>query len=189
MKTHRLSFVVAMLGLLPAVRSWAQPYYAAPPAASPPPAEEVVSRHVGVGYKIGNGLGFVGADLLIEPIEHLTFDLQANWYSASSNSETVKGFGVAPAVQFHFKGGQVSSAYIGAGYLYARLSQNEVTASAQGAFMNAGYEWRWSNGLGILLGGGIAHLGSVRATDGFTTVETKGGTFPNLEVGFRYLFL
>src|SRR4051794_3413570 len=76
MKTHRLSFVVAMLGLLPAVRSWAQPYYAAPPAASPPPAEEVVSRHVGVGYKIGNGLGFVGADLLIEPIEHLTFDLQ-----------------------------------------------------------------------------------------------------------------
>jgi hypothetical protein len=157
--------------------------------APPPTVEEVVSRHVGVGYKIGNGLGFVGADLLVEPVEHLTFDLQANWFSASSNGDTATGFGLAPAVQFHFKGGQVSSAYVGAGYLYARLALNDVVASAQGGFFNAGYEWRWTNGLGILLGGGIAHLTSVHATDGINTVETKGGTFPNLEVGVRYLFL
>jgi len=189
MKTYRLSFVVAALAALPAVRASAQPYYAAPPASPPPAPEEVVSRHVGVGYKIGNGLGFLGADLLIVPVEHLTFDLQANWYSAASNNDTVKGFGLAPAVQYHFKGGQVSSAYIGVGYLYARMSLNEVTASAQGGFMNAGYEWRWSNGLGILLGGGIAHIGGVERSDGVTTVTTQGGTFPNLEVGLRYLFL
>jgi hypothetical protein len=58
-----------------------------------------------------------------------------------------------------------------------------------GGFFNAGYEWRWTNGLGVLLGGGIAHLTSVHATDGINTVETRGGTFPNLEVGVRYLFL
>ena len=148
-----------------------------------------MSRHVGVGYKVGNKLGFVGADLLIEPVEHLTFDLQASWFNTASNSDTLKGFGLAPAVQYHFKGGQVSSAYIGAGYIYARMSLNDLTASSQGGFLNAGYEWRWANGLGILVGGGFAHVSSVRKTDGFATIVAEGGTLPNLEAGLRFLFL
>jgi hypothetical protein len=63
------------------------------------------------------------------------------------------------------------------------------TSSATGEFFNAGYEWRWSSGLGILLGGGINHLCQVKATNGVETVETPGGTNPNLEVGLRYMFL
>src|SRR6185295_12358940 len=100
---------------------------------------------------------------------------------------SAKGFGVAPAVQYHFKGGQVSSAYVGAGYLYAQITLNQETASAQGGFLNAGYEWRWSNGLGILVGGGFAHVTSLEKTDGYITVSSKGGTFPNLEAGLRFL--
>jgi hypothetical protein len=80
-------------------------------------AEAVASKHVGVGYKIGNGLGFVGADLIISPVDHVTLDLQANWFSASSGGTTANGYGIAPAVQFHLFKGQVSSLGGGIGYL------------------------------------------------------------------------
>jgi len=152
-------------------------------------AEDVASKHLGVGYKIGNGLGFVGGDILVSPIDHLTFDLQANWFSATSSGTSANGYGLAPAVQFHFFKGQRSSPYIGVGFLYATLTLDGITSSATGEFFNAGYEWRWSSGLGILLGGGINHLGQVKATNGVETVETPGGTNPNLEVGLRYMFL
>ena len=41
-------------------------------------AEATARKHVGVGFKIGNGMGFVGGDLIISPIDHLTLDLQAS---------------------------------------------------------------------------------------------------------------
>ena len=50
-------------------------------------------------------------------------------------------------------------------------------------------EWRWSNGLGILLGGGPAYLREIEATDGVTTISRKGGLYPNLEAGLRFLFI
>jgi hypothetical protein len=195
---QRLVIVVGALVLTPAVSSRAQP--APPPAPAPypysypyppppPHPEEVVTKRVGLGYKIGNGMGFVGGDVIIAPVDHLTFDLQANWVSVSSGGERATGYGLAPGAQFHFNAGSVSSAYIGLGYLYATLSLNGVTASGQGGFFNAGYNWQWSSGLGILLGGGVGYLASVRATDGVSTVERKGGAVPNLEFGLRYMFM
>ena len=59
-----------------------------PPAQAP---EESISKHVGVGYKIGNGLGFVGGDIIISPVDHLTLDLQANWFSFANGSERASG--------------------------------------------------------------------------------------------------
>jgi hypothetical protein len=118
-------------------------------AQSAESAEAVASKHVGLGYKIGNGLGFVGADLIISPIDHVTLDLQANWFSASSGGTTANGYGVAPAVQFHLFKGQVSSPYLGLGYLYATLTLDSVTASASGGFANVGYEWRWQSGISL----------------------------------------
>lgn len=82
-------------------------------------AEAVVSKRLGLGYKIGNGLGFVGADVIISPVDHVTLDLQANWFSASGNGATANGYGFAPAVQFHLFKGQVSSPYLGLGYIYS----------------------------------------------------------------------
>lgn len=49
---------------------------------SPPPApaepEEPSSKRLGLGYKIGNGLGFVGADVIVNVVDHLSLDLQVN---------------------------------------------------------------------------------------------------------------
>jgi hypothetical protein len=158
-------------------------------AQNEPAAPPIVHKRIGAGYKIGNGLGFVGGDLIIAPVEHLSLDLQANWFSAASGDSSASGYGLAPALQFHLFDGQVSSPYAGVGYIYATLSLDGVTASAQGVFANVGYEWRWDSGFGILLGGGVGHLGAIRATNGVQTVEAPGGTHFNLEVGFRFMFL
>lgn len=155
--------------------------------ASEEPA--VASKRLGVGYKAGNGLGFVGADVIISPVDHLTFDLQANYFSAKTNSGTASGYGLAPAIQGHLFKGQVSSPYIGLGYVFASLSLDNVSASASGVFGNVGYEWRWESGLGIILGAGVGHLGTVHATNGVETLDAPGGTYFNLETGLRFMFM
>jgi hypothetical protein len=57
--------------------------------------EVEASKKLGVGYKIGNGLGFVGADVIIVPVEHLSLDLQGNYLSYSSGSVSASGYGLA----------------------------------------------------------------------------------------------
>lgn len=171
--------------MMVAVVASSGPTFAQNQQSAPP----VARKRMGVGYKIGNGLGFVGGDLIIAPIPHLTLDLQANWFSMSSGSSSATGYGLAPSVQGHLFDGQVSSPYAGLGYVYATLSLDGVTASAQGVFANLGYEWRWESGLGILLGGGVGQLGAINATNGVETISSPGGTHFNLEVGLRYMFL
>jgi hypothetical protein len=154
--------------------------------AAPP----VVHKHLGVGFKIGNGMGFVGGDILISPIPHLTLDLQASYLSTGVNGGgTASGYGLAPTIQGHLFSGQRSSPYVGVGLLYATLTLDNVTASASGVVGNIGYEWRWTSGLGILLGAGLGHLGTIHATDGVTTIDSPGSTHFNIEAGLRYMFL
>jgi hypothetical protein len=153
--------------------------------------EELPShKYIGIGFKIGNGMGFVGGDVIISPVNHLTLDLQANYLSTGvTGGGTATGYGLAPTLQGHLFSGQVSSPYLGVGALYATMSMEGVTASASGVVANAGYEWRWASGLGILLGGGIGYLGNIHATDGVTTVDAPGGSRFNIEAGLRYMFL
>jgi hypothetical protein len=173
------------------------PGYPPPPGYVPPgyaPAVAVSApappaKRVGIGYKVGNGLGFIGGDILIAPVEHLVLDLQANYFSYSTSGSTASGYGLAPAVQGRLNAGQVSSPYLGAGYLYARLTLGNVTSSGSGFFVNAGYEWRWVSGLGIIVGGGLCRLSELTATDGITTIHRAGGFGPNIEAGLRYMFL
>jgi hypothetical protein len=178
------------------------PYYAPPPGTAPyyPAAPGGVARppvtpekHLGVGYKIGNGIGFVGADIIIAPIPHLALDLQANYASVTVSNgfstQTATGYGLAPAIQGRLYEGQVNTPYVGAGFVRVSLKAFDVTASGNGFFANVGYEWRWDSGLGILLGGGIAHLNSVHATNGIDTIDRGGLTAFNLEAGLRYMFL
>jgi hypothetical protein len=155
----------------------------------PPRDPPATATHLGLGYKIGNGLGFVGGDLIISPAPHLVFDLQANTFSANTTSGTATGYGLAPAVQGYLREPGVSTPYFSLGYLYATLALSGVTASLHGFFLNAGYEWKWTSGFGILLGGGVAYFASLKATDGVTTIEQSGGAHFNLEVGFRFMFL
>ena len=143
MKSSVVWFCVTAMALIVAGRTaraqQQQPYPQQPypqqayPQQPSENAEEVASKHLGVGYKIGNGLGFVGGDILVSPIDHLTFDLQANWFSATSSGTSANGYGLAPAVQFHFFKGQRSSPYIGVGLLYATLTLDGITSSADRA--------------------------------------------------------
>ena len=155
-------------------------------------AEETAPHPVGIGYKIGNGLGFVGADLLLRLVPHVVFDLQANYISVSERayggpSQTVTGYGLAPTVQFQLKP-IGHTPYLGIGMVYVHESLNDVTASATGLLVNGGYEWRFASGVGVLVGAGFADVGEVSATNGTTTVARAGGFFFNLEAGVRYYF-
>jgi hypothetical protein len=154
-------------------------------------AEETEPRLIGVGYKIGNGLGVVGGDVIVRAIPHVTFDLQANFMIASSadpGGASATGIGLAPTVQLQWSP-VGHTPYLGLGPVYARLSSGDITASAFGVVFNAGYEWRFASGMGILVGAGAGHLGEIHATNGIDTVSAAGGWFFNLEAGVRYYFL
>jgi hypothetical protein len=157
--------------------------------SNPAHAEETEPHLFGVGYKIGNGLGFLGADVIIRGIPHVTFDLQANYFSVSSTgTDSASGYGLAPTVQLQWSP-VGHTPYLGLGYVYAHVSSGQATASASGFLINAGYEWRFASGIGILVGGGAAYLGNIQATNGVDTISVAGGWHPNLEAGLRYYFL
>jgi len=154
---------------------------AAPSAAR---AEEVVQRKIGVGYKIGNGLGFEGGDVVLRLLPHVVFDLQANYVASSEAS----GFGVAPTVQLDLKS-IGHTPYVSAGVIYAQLSNADVAVHVTGFVANAGYDWRFASGIGVMVGGGFGDVASVHVTRGDATdVDTRTGVRLNLEAGVRYFF-
>jgi len=144
---------------------------------------------LGVGYKIGNGLGFLGGDIVISPAPHIALDLQGNTFSAATTSGTATGYGLAPALQIYFNQPGISTPYTSVGYVFAKLSLGNVNASASGFFIDAGYEWKWSFGMGIIVGGGVCYLGNIKATDGYTTINKDAGLIPSIEAGIRWMFL
>lgn len=121
---------------------------------------------LGIGYKLGNGIGFTGADLIVNPLPNVSLDLQAGLAEGT--------FGVAPAIQLHLD--PLSGPYIGAGYQYVR--GNATVASNHGAFANVGWQFRPITNVGVLVGVGYQQL--LRPT-------TEGGL--NIEAGVRYFFM
>jgi hypothetical protein len=163
---------------------------AAPVATVATAPSEDARKRLGVGYKIGNGLGFVGGDVIINIVDHLSLDLQAHRLSFDAGPDgTATGWGLGAEAQLFLKAGQVSSPYLGLGLATAHLSLQDVTGSATGYFANLGYEFRWSWGLGILLGAGAGYIGSVHATSPEASISTSGGAYFNIEGGLRYMFL
>ncbi len=149
--------------------------------------EATAIRRVGLGYKIGNGIGFTGADVIINPMPHLVLDLHSAYFTLETVNDTSTGFALAPAIQGELRA-QGSTPYAAVGLQYVHISVGEVTASGKGFFANLGYEWKWPSGLGILLGGGIQHLNEIEAHDATHAIKTGGKTAPNLEFGVRYMF-
>ena len=173
-------------GRVPAARvrvpAWHLRVPAAAAAASPPVAE----KKLGVGFKIGDGLGFLGADVIVAPVEHLALDAQINYQSYGG----ARSIGYVAEVQGRFMGGQRSTPYMGVGFLHDTLTMGSDSASTSGFVANVGYEWRWDQGLGILLGAGVNHAPQVTVSDGgFFGVTKFGGWNPNIEFGVRWMFL
>jgi hypothetical protein len=165
---------------------------AAPNAAR---AEETDAQPFGIGYKIGNGIGFVGADAIVRAIPYVAFDLQANYLSISQADQgtgttvTATGYGFAPTVQGQLKP-VGHTPYLGLGFAYAHLSLGGTSGSVSALLVNAGYEWRFASGVGVLVGGGIQDIGSVHlvSADGSSSISEAGGAHFNLEAGVRYYF-
>ncbi len=136
----------------------------------------------GVGYKVGNGVGFTSLDLLVSPIPRLTIELQAAYLPDFDS-----GYGVLPALVGSLKK-TGSTPYVKAGAIYVTATDDQATASGTGVFANIGYEWKLDSGLGIQLGGGINYIGEITAVSGNTVVTLGGEAAPNLELGLRYRF-
>jgi len=181
----RLSLVSSVFSLAFVLASLAGPNAAR--------AEETDAQPFGVGYKIGNGIGFVGGDLIVRAVPYVAFDLQANYLSVSvdqgtGTSATASGYGFAPTVQAQLKP-VGHTPYLGLGFAYVHLSLADVTGSASALLVNAGYEWRWASGVGVLVGGGIAEIGSINAmSSNGSSISESGGLHFNLEAGVRYYF-
>lgn len=157
-------------------------------------AEETDAQPFGIGYKIGNGIGVLGADAIVRAIPYVSVDLQANYLSESVNNgygatQTATGYGFAPTIQAQLKP-VGHTPYLGLGFAYVHLTLGDVTGSASALLVNAGYEWRFASGVGILVGGGIADIGSIHAmsADGSSSISESGGVHFNLEAGVRYYF-
>jgi hypothetical protein len=161
--------------------------YAYPPPPLPPPPEpQVPEKKLGVGFKIGDALGFLGADVIVAPVEHLAIDAQIN-YQGYGGATSI---GYVAELQGRFMGGQRSTPYVGVGFLHDTLTMGKDSQSTSGFVANVGFEWRWNQGLGILLGGGVVHAPQVTVSDGGLFGVTKfGGWNPNLEFGVRWMFL
>jgi hypothetical protein len=151
-------------------------------APQPPPPPESPEM-VGVGYKMGKGIGFLGADVIFSPVPHFGIDIHAAWIDGFDSA-----YALAPALQGYLKP-RGSTPYAAVGLQYVHATLGDATASGTGFFANVGYEWKWPSGLGLIVGGGVQYLEEVTATDGATTVTTGGGFNPNLEFGVRYRFL
>jgi hypothetical protein len=169
--------------------------YVAPPPVAPTPAIYVApppppEKHFGIGYKLGDGIGLLGADLIINPVPHLSVDLYGTYVSiAASNGQSGSGYAAAPELQAHLFEGRRSTPYVGVGLQYVHLTLGSAVGSGTGGFANVGYEWKWTNGLGIQLGAGVQYLQKVTATNGNVMLTTGGAVNPNLEFGIRYMFL
>ena len=155
-------------------------------ADEPPP-----DHRVGVGYKIGNGLGYLGADVLVHPIDHITIDLQANFGSADTGDGTgrsANAYALAPALHLELRP-TGSTPYLAVGLLYLHLSLDNVDASATGVFANVGWNWKWQSGPGIMVAAGVRHLPRIESTDSNATIDKQGQTAFNIEAGFHFMFL
>jgi hypothetical protein len=176
MKTHRkVSSVLGAFLLVTAA--------IAGPGKKTARAQEIQARKLGVGYKIGNGIGFAGGDVVLRLIPHVVFDLQASYASAGG----MTGYGLAPTVQLQLNE-LGHTPYLGAGIQHANLSDEYRGGYATGFVVNAGYEWRFASGVGVLVGGGIQDLGTLHVTKGTATGTASGGAHLNLEAGVRYFF-
>jgi hypothetical protein len=149
-------------------------------------AEETQSHWVAVGYKVGNGLGFVGGDLIVR-LPHVELDLHAAYSSDSLGTVTATGYGLAPVAHLQLKA-VGHTPYLGLGLIYSHATLEGMSGSSSGPLFTAGYNWRWASNFGVLVGGGIARLSGMTLSNGLVTYGVEEGVRPVLEAAVRYYF-
>lgn len=141
-------------------------------------------RTLGAGYKVGNGHGLYGGEMLARATPRLWFVL----YAGATWEEGGKGLALVPTVQANLRGGDVSTPYASLGVEYATVRFDDVWAHGFGFLINAGYEWHLRDGLALQLGVGVRAMREVQGSRDMTTVAQPAFISPNAEIGLRYRF-
>ena len=150
---------------------------AAPVAAEP--LAPVATPWLAAGYKVGNGLGFAGVDLVVQPLERWALDLQL--------AQSPIGVDLAPSLQYHLD--PASGTYVSLGYNRTALEIFGQGRARNGLFANVGRQWRPWPRLGVVAGVGY-QVGLPSTDEVFgQTVHTAGWGAVNFEFGLRYYFL
>jgi hypothetical protein len=189
MKTNRGHFLLSFIGVIAVVLGL---------GGRPARCEEVVERKLGVGYKIGNGIGFEGGDLIYRAFPHVSFELQINYCALNDSlpdgsALTFSGIGFAPAVHAQLRP-LGHTPYLSAGLIYVRMDASHEgasvgTTSGTGFFANVGYEWRFASGIGVIVGAGANDIVTLHAETAFASASKTGNEVSlNLEGGVRYYF-
>jgi hypothetical protein len=145
-------------------------------------APDTASRWFGVGWHVGNGLGPMGADVIVA-WPHLALELQVAYIHEDDGVFAVTGYAFAPAVRAYlFAAGSSPFAAVGASLEQRR---DGFASTQRGAlFANLGYEFRFESGVGLLAGLGGGWVGP----SGGVGSRREPGFGPNIELGLRYFF-
>jgi hypothetical protein len=151
--------------------------FAAPALGEPlPPAAQPM---FGAGYKVGNGLGLAGVDLVLQPLARWGLDVQI--------ARSAIGVDVAPALQYHLD--PASGTYVSLGYNRTALEVFGQPLGRNGLFANIGRQWQPWPKVGVIAGVGYqVALSSTDVVFG-QTVHSAGWGAVNFEFGLRYYFL
>ena len=139
---------------------------------------------VGLGYHPGNFIGPFAFDVIVRPLPHITFDLQAGYSKEGLLDGRV---GLAPQLQWEFWRGP-QTPYLGLAYRYGRVWLGGAAAASNGGFLIGGSQMRWRFGLGLLFGVGVLYKAPIDLQTATGAYSSQGGLFGTYEVGARYFF-
>lgn len=129
------------------------------------------------GYKVGNGLGLLGADVVVMPAARWALDLQL--------AKSATGVDFAPALQYQFDN---AGDYVALGYERTAYEVLGQVMGRNGLFANVGRQWQPLPWLGVIAGIGYQYGFGARDTVADQTVDTPGYGGLNVELGVRYVF-
>jgi hypothetical protein len=141
---------------------------------------------------IGNGLGFLGAGVVVAPWRQLTFELQVSHLEGQTSPPTDQnpiGWGVAPLVRAYWWPDGTIVPYAAAGGAVTRLTYRSLAWTTTGLFATAGVEWRTDDqSWRFLAGAGFRYSPAVSVSDGSGWIHEDRYLGINLELGMRYMF-
>jgi hypothetical protein len=155
----------------------ALPLLTAPALAEP--VAPAATPWLAAGYKIGNGLGPAGVDLVVQPLPRWGLDVQI--------ARSAIGVDFAPALQYQLD--PASGTYVSLGYNRTALEVFGQPLGRNGLFANVGRQWQPWPKVGVIAG--VGYHTALPSTDVVfgQTVTSAGWGAVNFEFGLRYYFL
>jgi hypothetical protein len=143
-------------------------------------APETHSPRVGVGWQMGNGLGALGADVIVLAAERLAIDVHLAYGRPDYGYTSMTSYAAAPALRAYLRR-EGFTPYAAVGVSVIRRTVDSLTWTRAKVFTNVGPEWRWPSGFRVFLGAGLGY-----GSDGIHEDHRLG---INAEIGVRLMLL